>query len=69
MERYQRDLARVQARGATHVTGNYGRVLPLNVLSEFHVLAVPRHYARTRRFAREFSRSARRRNPRDFVDF
>jgi hypothetical protein len=63
-----RDLETAREHGATRVTGDYWRALPLNVLSEFEILAVPRDFSRTARFAPEFRRKLRKRNPQMFLD-
>jgi hypothetical protein len=62
-----RDVKLVREHGATHVTSDYWRALPLNVLSDFEILAVPSDFSRTQRFKPEFSKKARRRNPQDYM--
>jgi hypothetical protein len=68
MKDHWADLRMLRERGATHVTADYWRSLPLNVLSQFEILAVPRDFSRTDRFRDEFTRQARRRDPHAFVD-
>jgi hypothetical protein len=62
------DLRKIHRRGATRVTGGYWTALPLNVLSEFSVLAVPRNFSRTQQFRDQFSASERRAHPQAFYD-
>jgi hypothetical protein len=62
------DLREVRMHRANRVTADYWRALPLNVLSEFEILAVPRDFSRTAQFRERFSEEARRRNPDAFLD-
>jgi hypothetical protein len=69
IEGHWADLELVRKRGATRVTGSYWRSLPLNVLSEFQILAIPNNFSRTARFKKQFSSKERRQHPERFVDF
>jgi len=69
IEQHRANLRTVRARGATLVTSDYWQSLTLTVLSNFEVLAVPRDFMRTTKFAPEFSPEARQRRPQDFYDF
>jgi hypothetical protein len=62
------DLREVRMHRANRVTADYWRALPLNVLSEFEILAVPRDFSRTAQFRERFSPEARRREPDAFLD-
>jgi hypothetical protein len=66
---HRKDLRFIRRRGVTHVTADYWRSLPLNVLSNFAVLAVPRDFSRTSRFEPEFSPEARQTHPDQYYDF
>jgi len=69
MREHRDDVKSALARGATHVTADYWRALPLNVLSGFRILAVPRDFSRTGHFRAEFSREARDSDPGAYLDF
>lgn len=66
---HRRDLRLVREHGATHATADYWRSIPLNVLSEFQVLAITPGHSRTLRFEDEFSPRERQAHPDRYYDF